>query len=174
MLRLLLPLLLPLLIALQGCSAVPSAPSPPAAAAPTTPPPLTEIPSPQIPSVDQPAHSGTVDDMQAPATAESVASQEPAPKTGQPGAVNMPASYMVNSGDTLWTIAARPEIYNDPLLWMLLYQANRDQIMDPRHVYPGQTLRVPRNISAREREELREAAQKSTIFPTGGTLPTTR
>jgi len=76
----------------------------------------------------------------------------------------------VGSGETLWSIAARPEIYNDPLLWLLLYQANRDQIKDPRQIFRGQTLHIPRNISERERDEAREAARKSTVFPVGTDL----
>ena len=40
--------------------------------------------------------------------------------------------YRVGAGETLWTIAAQQGIYGDPLLWPLIYQANRDQIRDPK------------------------------------------
>lgn len=74
------------------------------------------------------------------------------------------ASYTVNDGDLLWSIAKRPDVYGDPLLWPLLYQANRDQIKDPRKIYAGQTLSIPRNITEEERENARNLAKKSDIF----------
>ncbi|MBW6512175.1 MAG: LysM peptidoglycan-binding domain-containing protein [Desulfuromonadaceae bacterium] len=74
-------------------------------------------------------------------------------------------AYVVKAGETLWTIAAEPELYGDALLWSLLYQANRDQIKDPRTIYPGQVLSVPRNLSVEELEAAREWARKSEVFP---------
>lgn len=73
-------------------------------------------------------------------------------------------SYLVVEGDLLWSIAKRPDVYGDPFLWPLLYQANRDQIKDPRTVYAGQTLSIPRNISETEREDARSLAKKSDFF----------
>ncbi|APG23839.1 MAG: DUF4398 domain-containing protein [Syntrophotalea acetylenica] len=78
-----------------------------------------------------------------------------------------PATYHVGGGETLWTIAAQPDIYGDPLLWPLIYQANRDQIRDPRQVYPGQSLTIPRKLSEDEKKLAREKALKSRIFPVG-------
>ena len=74
------------------------------------------------------------------------------------------SSYTVSEGELLWTIAKRGDVYGDPLLWPLLYQANRDQIKDPRIIYTGQTLTIPRNISEEEREKARNLAKKSDIF----------
>lgn len=76
-----------------------------------------------------------------------------------------PEHYTVANGETLWTIAARKEIYVDALLWPLIYKANRDQIKDPRQIYPGQVLDIPRNVSRQEQEEARETARQSDIFP---------
>lgn len=73
--------------------------------------------------------------------------------------------YSVSNGETLWNIAAHGEIYRDALLWPLIYKANRDQIKDPRQIYPGQVLNIPRDISTSEKEEARETARESTIFP---------
>ncbi|MFC1809336.1 LysM peptidoglycan-binding domain-containing protein [Candidatus Omnitrophota bacterium] len=53
------------------------------------------------------------------------------------------AQYEVKRGDSLWKIAKRRETYNDPLLWIKLYNANMDRIEDPNLIYPGQILRVP-------------------------------
>ncbi len=82
--------------------------------------------------------------------------------------VVLPASYRVRGGETLWTIAARKDIYSDALLWPLIYQANRDQIKDPRQIYPGQALTIPRQVNDQDLQEARARARESKIFPIGG------
>jgi len=69
-----------------------------------------------------------------------------------------PAIYSVRRGETLPQIAARSEIYNDSSLWPLIYRANRDQIRDPKQLWPGQTLKIPRHFT---REEAIEAKRYS-------------
>jgi nucleoid-associated protein YgaU len=59
-------------------------------------------------------------------------------------------SYTVRRGETLPQIAARTEIYNDSSLWPLIYRANRDQIRDPKQLWPGQILKIPRHFSRDE------------------------
>ena len=76
-----------------------------------------------------------------------------------------PTEHVVGEGETLWTISARKEVYADALLWPLIYKANRDQIKDPRQIYPGQVLAIPREFSLAEGEEAREKAKASQIFP---------
>jgi len=56
-------------------------------------------------------------------------------------------SYTVRRGETLPQIAGRPEIYNDASLWPIIYRANRDQISDPKRLWPGQALVIPRHFS---------------------------
>jgi hypothetical protein len=68
-------------------------------------------------------------------------------------------SYTVRRGESLPLIAAQPEVYGDRNLWPLIYRANRDQISDPRHIWPGQVLRIPRNNSRDEIGEARRYAQ---------------
>lgn len=75
------------------------------------------------------------------------------------------ANYDVRDGETLWTISAQPQVYNEGLLWPLLYKSNRDQIKDPRQIFPGQTLSVRRDMTNEELEEARQTAQESNIFP---------
>jgi LysM repeat protein len=65
-----------------------------------------------------------------------------------------PAYHTVKRGETLPQIAAQSDVYNDHTLWPLIYRANRDQIRDPRHIWPGQVLRIPRNIG---RDDIAEA-----------------
>ncbi|GAM09314.1 LysM domain/BON superfamily protein [Geobacter sp. OR-1] len=70
------------------------------------------------------------------------------------------ASHTVKRGESLPLIAALPEVYNDSFLWPLIYRANRDQIRDPSNLWPGQTLRVPRNMSREDMQEARRYAQE--------------
>ena len=69
-----------------------------------------------------------------------------------------PPSHTVRRGETLPQIAARTEIYNDSSLWPLIYRANRDQIRDPKQLWPGQVLTIPRHFN---REEAIEAKRYS-------------
>ncbi len=68
-----------------------------------------------------------------------------------------PASFHdVRDGDTLVTIAALT--LGDPSLWPALYRANRDQIRDPKRLYPGQRLEIP-TLSPQQREAVRREAK---------------
>ena len=73
--------------------------------------------------------------------------------------------YAVGQGENLWTISAKPEVYGEGLLWPLLYQANRDQIKDPRQIFPGQTLNIRRDMTEADLEDARQKARESDIFP---------
>ena len=73
-------------------------------------------------------------------------------------------SYRVGSGESLASIAALPNVYGDPLLWPLLYQANRDQIKDPSQIYVGQILTIPRGLMASDLELARQKAREAGLF----------
>lgn len=73
-------------------------------------------------------------------------------------------AYIVQSGENLYSIAARKNIYHEGLLWPLIYKANRDQIKDPQQIFPGQTLTITRQHSDDEKENARETARNSGIF----------
>jgi LysM repeat protein len=49
--------------------------------------------------------------------------------------------YVVQAGDSLWSIAQR--FYGNPHLWSDIYYANQSQIHDPNLIYPGQNLTLP-------------------------------
>lgn len=73
----------------------------------------------------------------------------------------LPTSYTVRRGETLPQISARTEIYNDSTLWPLIYRANRDQIRDPKRLWPGQVFVIPRNFSRDEAVEARRYSNKN-------------
>jgi nucleoid-associated protein YgaU len=80
---------------------------------------------------------------EATAAAKSKASPKEAP-------VQLPSTYTVRRGETLPQIAGRTEIYNDASLWPLIYRANRDQIRDPKRLWPGQVLTIPRRYPGKK------------------------
>ncbi len=45
--------------------------------------------------------------------------------------------------DTLWRIAGFKDVYNNPYLWPLLWQRNKEQLNNPDLLHPGQKLLVP-------------------------------
>jgi nucleoid-associated protein YgaU len=53
--------------------------------------------------------------------------------------------YHVERGDNLWGIAAKQSIYDNPLLWPLIYRSNQDQIHDADILSPGQVLNIELN-----------------------------
>jgi nucleoid-associated protein YgaU len=55
-------------------------------------------------------------------------------------------SYTVQGGDSLWSIAGLPQIYDNSYQWPRLYIANQDRLTDPNNpnlIEPGQVLQVP-------------------------------
>ncbi|MEW6088140.1 MAG: LysM peptidoglycan-binding domain-containing protein [bacterium] len=60
------------------------------------------------------------------------------------GAGPRPTEYEVVPGDCLWKIAGLDKIYGDPYQWPRLYKANKDQITDPKLIYPYQVFDIPR------------------------------
>ncbi len=73
----------------------------------------------------------------------------------------LPTTYTVRRGETLPQISARIEVYNDSTLWPLIYRANRDQIRDPKRLWPGQVFAIPRNFSREEALEARRYSNKN-------------
>ena len=49
--------------------------------------------------------------------------------------------YTIRSGDSLAKIARK--FYGSEGEWRRIYRANRDQIKDPDHIYPGQKIVIP-------------------------------
>ncbi|MEC7764171.1 MAG: LysM peptidoglycan-binding domain-containing protein [Pseudomonadota bacterium] len=77
-------------------------------------------------------------------TAPSVQSAGAAPEA--PGPEPMISAITVQPGSTLWAISR--ERYGDGLLYVQVFEANRDKIRDPDLIYPGQVFELPTNVSA--------------------------
>ena len=58
--------------------------------------------------------------------------------------------WVVGKGDHLWGISAHERVYGDPYQWPLLFKRNRDQIQDADLIYPGQILRIERDLTSAE------------------------
>lgn len=118
----------------------PSAPAVPAVettAAVTEPAPVAAADTTETPGTTAPA----------PAQPEAVAIKAPsaeAPPAGgadQPGVPPAPVTVTVQPGFTLWRIAR--ENFGSGIMYVQVYEANRDKIRDPDLIYPGQVFTVP-------------------------------
>lgn len=76
----------------------------------------------------------------------------------EPGVQPLPATYQVQlileRRDCLWRIAEYPFVYNDPWKWKVLWEANRDILIDPNNpnlIEVGQVLTIP-SIAGEHRE----------------------
>jgi nucleoid-associated protein YgaU len=83
---------------------------------------------------------------------------EPVVEPVEPGTPELPSTYTVRlileRRDCLWRIAEYPFVYNDPWKWKVLYEANRDILVDPNNpnlIEPGQMLTIP-SIAGETRE----------------------
>ncbi len=64
--------------------------------------------------------------------------------------IPLPEIYIVRpwaeTKDCYWNISGRPYIYNNPLLWENLYQANKQNMPrpnDPNLIHPGMKMKIP-------------------------------
>jgi len=64
----------------------------------------------------------------------------------------------VVKGDTLWDISGSGSAYSDNMQWPLLFKYNRDIIKDPDLIYPGQNLKIQKNVTEDEVKRARKAA----------------
>lgn len=126
----------------QELAAVTEAPAqPPVTPAETAPEPATE-PVPETGPEPAPEPAST--------TAETAAPEAPAAPQADPTATApkapAPITVTVQPGFTLWGIAQ--ERYGDGVLYVQVFEANKDKIKDPNLIYPGQVFSVPDSATA--------------------------
>jgi len=87
--------------------------------------------------------------------------EAPAPVTEAPApAPALPTTYTVEKCDDLYSISAKPQIYNDPWLWPLLADANKDKVKNPNKIKPGWVLSIPRDVTDAQKAAARAKAKK--------------
>lgn len=67
--------------------------------------------------------------------------------------------HRVRPGDTLWDLADR--YLQDPFAWEALYRANRELVLEPDRIFPGQLLRIPASLAVTPGEDAPRAAAAS-------------
>ncbi|MFZ1512107.1 MAG: LysM peptidoglycan-binding domain-containing protein, partial [Tabrizicola sp.] len=77
------------------------------------------------------------------AAPEAPAAPQPDPA---PTAAAMPVTVTVQPGFTLWGIAQ--ERYGDGVLYVQVFEANKDKIKNPDLIYPGQVFSVPETATS--------------------------
>ncbi len=101
----------------------------------------------EIPSFYQPKPPGVtvrLDDIAAP---ETDAAREAGPVRVAAGVTSYD-TYVVQKGDSLWSIAAKPEIYGKATRWRRIFDANRELLKgSPDRLRAGMTLKIPRGDS---------------------------
>jgi nucleoid-associated protein YgaU len=64
------------------------------------------------------------------------------------GSVGGPQTLIIKRRDNLWRISR--QLYGKGIRWSTIYQANKDQIRNPRWIYPGQVFVLPEGNAAWE------------------------
>lgn len=141
--------------ALAAATGSTPAPQETAAAEPTAPPQSAEPAATE--TSEAPAAAETASEAAAPepatpepapvetAAAEPAATQAPAPQQSAPEPAT-PVTVTVQPGFTLWGIAQ--ERYGDGVMYVQVFEANKDKIKDPNLIYPGQVFSVPESSTA--------------------------
>lgn len=103
-----------------------------------------EAPEPAAPEAPAAEPAAAETEPATPAPVETAAAPE-APAAAQadpaPAPAAAPVTVTVQPGFTLWGIAQ--DRYGDGVLYVQVFEANRDKIRDPDLIYPGQVFSVP-------------------------------
>ena len=92
----------------------------------------------EVPSFYKPTRLG------APAAPGGFAPPELEPAGEPPSPPQRYDTYVVQKGDSLWSIAAKPKVYGKATYWRRLFDANRDLLGSPDQLKAGMTLKIPR------------------------------
>ena len=87
--------------------------------------------------------------------------QTAAPVTPAPApAPSPPTTYTVEKCDDLWSISAKPQIYNEPYLWPCILKANSTQIPNANRIKEGMVLTIPRDLTDADKATCRDEANR--------------
>lgn len=115
---------------------------------------MAEAPAqPEMPAESQAAQTGTDPEAAAdtaaldqPTAAPATPDAPAAAQADAPVPTVAPVTVTVQPGFTLWGIAQ--DRYGDGVLYVQVFEANRDKIKDPNLIYPGQVFSVPETAAA--------------------------
>ena len=85
-------------------------------------------------------------------------------------------TYAVKPGDSLWTISGKPEVYDNPHLWPLIWDENRGTLPNPNKLRGGQVLRLRPHpttdevVRAVDEARQKKAAPRETVTPDIGEI----
>ena len=101
------------------------------------------------------------------------ASAKTGSKCSPPEQFTLAGKYVVKKGDCLWWIAEYEDIYNDPFMWPLIYDANKQHMDNPGRIYPEQVLHIPRSGYTNDaiRDARRRAGASFPYTPPADSLP---
>ena len=89
---------------------------------------------------------------------ETAASSDEAEDSSEEMEVSQVDTYTVQPNDTLWTIAAKKEVYGSGWLYPLIYKANKELLRNPNNLKTGTELNIPRGLSQAQQEAAKEEA----------------
>lgn len=102
-----------------------------------------DLPAPMPPETAAVTAEAVVPAGEAPVAAPEVASAPaPAPADAAPVIAPAPITITVQPGLTLWAIARQN--FGAGIMYVQVFEANRDKIKDPDLIYPGQVFTVPK------------------------------
>ena len=115
----------------------------------------------ELPSFYRPTHGGTSVSPEG-STSSSPGGMAAEEAEGEEAVPQRYDTYVVHKGESLWTIAAKPEIYGKATRWRRIFDANRDLLKSPDRVRPGMKLKIPRGEARGSREK--EEGNEGTIY----------
>jgi len=99
---------------------------------------VTDASAVALPAAADPSASGDAATLPDAAVAPGTVQADAAPTAQAPPP---PVSITVQPGFTLWGIAR--DSFGDGVMYVQVYNANRDKIRDPDLIYPGQVFTIP-------------------------------
>jgi LysM repeat protein len=95
-----------------------------------------------------------------------LAAEAAAPTPTEVPAAAPAEKYVVQKGDTLWAISNHDGIYADSTQWPLIFKTNRDQIVDPDQINPGEVLIIQKGQTLDQIQHAKQLAKDTPAFVT--------